>query len=300
MVCGINHGNLALIEEKLNVRVQAPGGKMIFKGKASDIKQAQKVVMRLYERAIEGQTLGAADVRSALSFTPDKANKPKANTLQFGSGKQRVTARNPAQQAYLHLLQDAQNDLVFGLGAAGTGKTFLAIAYGASLLVANRIERLVIARPALEAGERLGFLPGDIAEKIDPYMIPIWDALEQTIGSAMLARLRDQGKIQVAPLAFMRGRTLSDAFVVLDEGQNASIGQMQMVLTRLGEGSKIVVTGDADQSDLPKGQASGLVHAVRILDGVKGVAIHEFCADDVVRHPLVVRIVKAYEADRKS
>ncbi|MBL4597148.1 MAG: PhoH family protein [Robiginitomaculum sp.] len=299
MVCGINHSNLTYIEQKLNVILHAPGGKMLFEGAQTQVDKARQIIRRLYQRALAGETIGEPQVRSELSFTANDEAEPTLEHLQFGAGRRSVSARNPAQQIYLRMLMDQKNDLVFGIGPAGTGKTFLAIAYGASLLLAKRIERLIVARPALEAGERLGFLPGDLAEKVDPYMIPIWDALHQTMGQQMLDRLREQGKIEIAPLAFMRGRTLSDALVVLDEAQNASIAQMQMVLTRLGEGGRMVVTGDPGQSDLPRAQRSGLAHAVQILDGIKGIGVHQFTANDVVRHPLVARIVRAYEADQK-
>ena len=188
---------------------------------------------------------------------------------------------------------------MFGVGPAGTGKTYLAVAYGASLLLRGEVDRLVVARPAVEAGERLGFLPGDLTEKVDPYLAPIWEALADLMGAEALRRRRDRGEIEVAPIAFMRGRTLSQAFVIVDEAQNASRLQMKMVLTRLGEGARMAVTGDPSQVDLINRADSGLAHAVSILEGVKGVAVSRFEASDVVRHPLVERIVKAYDADDK-
>ena len=186
---------------------------------------------------------------------------------------------------------------MFGLGPAGTGKTFLAVAYGASLLLRGEVDRLIVTRPAVEAGERLGFLPGDLSEKVDPYLAPIWEALLDLVGAETLRRRRERGEIEVAPIAFMRGRTLSHAFVIVDEAQNTSRLQMKMVLTRLGEGARMAVTGDPSQVDLLNPRDSGLSHAVGILEGVKGVGVARFEASDVVRHPMVERIVKAYDAD---
>jgi phosphate starvation-inducible PhoH-like protein len=206
-----------------------------------------------------------------------------------------VAAKTAAQARYLELL--AEYELVFALGPAGTGKTFLAVAHGAGLLVSGEVDRLIITRPAVEAGERLGFLPGDLLEKVDPYMAPIFEALTDILGAEQLRRRRDRGEIEVAPIAFMRGRTLSHAFVIVDEAQNASRLQMKMVLTRMGEGARMAVTGDPSQVDLLNLSDSGLAHASSILDGVKGVAVMRFAAEDVVRHPLVERIVKAYDAD---
>jgi phosphate starvation-inducible PhoH-like protein len=206
-----------------------------------------------------------------------------------------IGAKTAAQARYLDLL--ATHDLVFGAGPAGTGKTFLAVAHGASLLLRGEVDRLVVTRPAVEAGERLGFLPGDMNEKVDPYMAPVWEALSDILGPDQLRRRRDKGEIEVAPIAFMRGRTLNHAFVIVDEAQNASRLQLKMVLTRLGEGARMAVTGDPSQVDLVNPNDSGLPHAMRLLDGVEGVAIARFEASDVVRHPLVERIVKAYDAD---
>jgi phosphate starvation-inducible PhoH-like protein len=206
-----------------------------------------------------------------------------------------VAPKTAAQGRYLDLL--ANHELVFGLGPAGTGKTFLAVAYGASLLLRGEVDRLIVTRPAVEAGERLGFLPGDLSEKVDPYLAPIWEALLDLVGAETLRRRRERGEIEVAPIAFMRGRTLAHAFVIVDEAQNTSRLQMKMVLTRLGEGARMAVTGDPSQVDLLNPRDSGLSHAVGILEGVKGVGVARFEASDVVRHPMVERIVKAYDAD---
>jgi phosphate starvation-inducible PhoH-like protein len=206
-----------------------------------------------------------------------------------------ITAKTAAQAAYLDMM--SRCELVFGIGPAGTGKTFLAVAHGASLLLRGEVDRLIVTRPAVEAGERLGFLPGDLTEKVDPYMAPIWEALNDILGAEQLRRRRDKGEIEVAPIAFMRGRTLSAAFVIVDEAQNATRLQMKMVLTRLGEGSRMAVTGDPTQIDLLNPADSGLAHAVSILEKVKGVGVTRFTAEDVVRHPLVERIVNAYDKD---
>jgi phosphate starvation-inducible PhoH-like protein len=252
-------------------------------------------VAAIAARADSGLEVGESDVRAAVAAA--RAGEPHAATapvLPIGR-RGAVAAKTPAQARYLEDL--AACELVFGVGPAGTGKTFLAVAYGAALLMRGEVDRLVITRPAVEAGERLGFLPGDLKEKVDPYLAPIWEALNDLMGAEALGRRRERGEIEVAPLAFMRGRTLGHAFVIVDEAQNATRLQMKMVLTRLGEGARMVVTGDPSQVDLPNVRDSGLAHAVSILEGVKSVAVARFQASDVVRHPLVERIVKAYDAD---
>jgi phosphate starvation-inducible PhoH-like protein len=206
-----------------------------------------------------------------------------------------VAPKTATQAEYLQAL--SKNELVFGLGPAGTGKTFLAVAHGAGLLLRGEVDRLIVSRPAVEAGERLGFLPGDLTEKVDPYMAPVWEALTDILGAEQLRRRREKGEIEVAPIAFLRGRTLAHAFVIVDEAQNATRLQMKMVLTRLGEGARMVVTGDPTQIDLVNIRDSGLAHAVGLLEGVKGIGVTRFTAEDVVRHPLVERIVRAYDAD---
>src|SRR5205085_2560766 len=203
--------------------------------------------------------------------------------------------KTATQAEYLQAL--ASHGLVFGLGPAGTGKTFLAVAHGAGLLLRGEVDRLIVSRPAVEAGERLGFLPGDLTEKVDPYMAPVWEALTDILGAEQLRRRREKGEIEVAPIAFLRGRTLAHAFVLVDEAQNATRLQMKMVLTRLGEGARMVITGDPSQIDLVNQNDSGLAHAVGLLDGVKGIGVVRFGAEDVVRHPLVERVVRAYDAD---
>ncbi len=297
-LCGIHHRNITQIEQILSVKIHAPGGQVVIEGGRNSVSRAGQVVERLYVRALAGETITDGEVRAALAFVETGTRIVKQDQISFGAGRKKIVARNPAQQKYMHALKDPDFDLVFGAGPAGTGKTFLAIAYGVSLLLAKRVKQMVVARPALEAGERIGFLPGDLEEKVDPYMMPIWDAFYQTLGVEQLNRMREQEKIQIAPLAFMRGRTFSDAYIVLDEAQNATIGQMQMVLTRLGDGGTMVVAGDPDQSDLPSGITSGLSHALGILENVEGVSCNRFTANDVVRHPLVARIIKAYDEDK--
>jgi phosphate starvation-inducible protein PhoH and related proteins len=295
-VCGINSENIVRIEQAFDVLIEAPGDGFVIQGSTEAQRQAKAVLVALISEAKSGAELDEDHVRAAIRFAQKGDAISAKDGFHVPRSRRLISPRNPAQKIYLKLLKGAGADLVFGVGPAGTGKTFLAVCYGASLLAERKIDKLIIARPAVEAGERLGFLPGDMTEKIDPYMLPVWDALNEALGSEMVLKRRAEGRIEVAPLAFMRGRTLSHAFVILDEAQNATIGQMQMVLTRLGQGSRMIVTGDPSQSDLPSAQPSGLAHALSILDGVKGCAIARFTQKDVVRHPLVARIVEAYEA----
>ena len=280
----------ALIEDAFHVLVETPGGGVSVNGEARARRGAKQAIEALAARADEGLEITQADVRVAI----DSARRGSGGGAPVGR-RGAVAAKTAAQARYLEAL--ASHDLVFSLGPAGTGKTFLAVAHGAGLLVSGEVDRLVVTRPAVEAGERLGFLPGDLLEKVDPYMAPVMEALTEILGAEPLRRRRDRGEIEVAPIAFMRGRTLAHAFVIVDEAQNASRLQMKMVLTRMGEGARMAVTGDPSQVDLLNVNDSGLVHAAAILDGVKGVAIMRFVAEDVVRHPLVERIVKAYDAD---
>ena len=287
---GQNGRHAALFEDAFDVLLETPGGGVTLNGKAESRRRAKQALQIIAQRADEGLEVAQADVRVAI----DQARRGAGGGGPIGR-RGAVAAKTAAQARYLDLL--SHNDLVFALGPAGTGKTFLAVAHGAGLLVAGEVDRLVITRPAVEAGERLGFLPGDLLEKVDPYMAPIFEALTDILGAEQLRRRRDRGEIEVAPIAFMRGRTLAHAYVIVDEAQNASRLQMKMVLTRMGEGARMAVTGDPSQVDLPNPGDSGLAHAVSILDGVKGVAVMRFAAEDVVRHPLVERIVKAYDAD---
>lgn len=291
-VTGPASRHAALIEDAFRVLIEAPGGGVTLAGDAHARTMAKRAIQHLAERADAGVEVSDADVRVAVGQARSGDSAPGGGL----SGRRgAVAAKTPAQARYLDLMDN--HDLVFGLGPAGTGKTFLAVAHGAQLLLRRQVERLVVTRPAVEAGEKLGYLPGDLKEKVDPYMAPVWQALTDIMGKREMERRRDDGQIEVAPIAFMRGRTLAHAFVIVDEAQNTTRLQMKMVLTRLGEGARMVVTGDPTQIDLVNPRDSGLAHAVGILEGVEGVAAARFTHDDVVRHPLVARIVRAYDAD---
>ena len=294
-VSGPSSRHAALIEDAFRVLVETPGGGVRLKGDAKGRAGAKRAVQAIVERLANGAAVAESDVRLAIATARSGEPGPGGSTPLPVGRRGAIVAKTAAQAAYLDAL--TRCELVFGVGPAGTGKTFLAVAHGASLLLRGEVDRLIVTRPAVEAGERLGFLPGDMNEKVDPYMAPIWEALNDILGADQLRRRRDKGEIEVAPIAFMRGRTLNQAFVVCDEAQNATRLQMKMVLTRLGEGSRMAVTGDPSQVDLPNRGDSGLAHAVGILDGVKSVAVARFKAEDVVRHPLVERIVRAYDAD---
>jgi phosphate starvation-inducible PhoH-like protein len=285
--------HFARIEQKLDVSIDMRGNLVAVEGQSRE--RAAAILRALYARLESGESITLAEVDAEIRFTDSgRVNAPGA--LRTASSRA-VRPRSHAQSAYLDLMRECP--LVFGIGPAGTGKTYLAAAFAAHMLHEKRVERLILSRPALEAGERLGFLPGDLKEKIDPYLRPLYDALFDVLGDKA-RRLIEQGVIEVAPLAFMRGRTLSRAFVILDEAQNTTGAQMKMVLTRLGEDSHMVVTGDPSQSDLPGGRAEGLNEALSILEGVEGVGVARFAEKDVVRHPLVARIVAAYTRSGKS
>jgi len=296
---GNQHRNFVRIEQKLGVRVAMRGNLIAVEGAGDARERAASVLRALYARLEANETVSAPEIDAEIRFaTHENAMIPSSEfgTPSIKTASSRVVrARSPAQGAYLDLMRT--HPLVFGIGPAGTGKTYLAAAFGAHLLHERRVERLILSRPAMEAGERLGFLPGDLKEKIDPYLRPLYDALFDVMGNNV-PRLMETGVIEVAPLAFMRGRTLARAFVILDEAQNCTSVQMKMFLTRLGEDSRMVVTGDPSQSDLPGGRAEGLGEALRILSGVEGVATAQFNENDVVRHALVSRIVRAYDSQR--
>ena len=290
---GAHEKNFVRLEQVLGVRLASRGNLVAVEG--DNRERAAAILKSLYARLKAGESITLAEVDAELRFTEagrDVAgDEGRGGAIRTASG--RVTRpRTPAQATYLEQMRE--HPLVFGIGPAGTGKTYLAAAFAAHMLQERWVERIILSRPAIEAGERLGFLPGDLNEKIDPYLHPLSDALFDVLGDKA-ARLREQGVIEVAPLAFMRGRTLTRAFVILDEAQNATSAQMKMALTRLGEDSQMVVTGDRTQSDLPGGRAEGLDEALQILEGVEGVGIARFSQADVVRHPLVGRIVAAYD-----
>ena len=308
LVFGLYDQNIAKIERKLEVSAVANGNHVIIKGAPEACEQARRVLEILYERVRRGQAITLGDVDGAIEegalqgslFPKDKAAEPARNVFeQIGTRKRgMVRARNAAQDLYLRLLK--KHELVFAEGPAGTGKTWLAVGHAVSLLEQGVVERLILSRPAVEAGERLGFLPGDMREKVDPYLRPIYDALYDFMDGRTVERGMQTGMIEVAPLAFMRGRTLTGSCVLLDEAQNATSMQMKMFLTRLGEGSRMIITGDPTQTDLPPGQKSGLSEAVGLLSELEGVGHVRVRAADVVRHDLVRRIVDAYEASGRE
>ena len=293
-VAGPASRHAALIEDAFNVLMETPGGGVSIDGDAKSRAGAKQVVAALAAQADSGREVTEADVRVAIGAARSGTGKSPAGGLPSGRRGQ-VAPRTPGQARYLDSLNKCE--LVFGLGPAGTGKTFLAVAHGAGLLLRGEVDRLIVSRPAVEAGERLGFLPGDMNEKVDPYMAPVWEALTDILGAEQLRRRREKGEIEVAPIAFLRGRTLSHAFIIIDEAQNTTRLQMKMVLTRIGEGSRMAVTGDPTQIDLVNAAESGLAHAVGLLEGVEGVGVNRFTAEDIVRHPMVERIVRAYDAD---
>lgn len=292
--------NLVAIENRLGVYIAARGNKLQIEGEAEAAARARDVMTGLYNRIVAGQEIdsGAVEAVIAMSAEPtldgiirhDVAEPPK---VMIRTRKKTIVPRSATQVTYMEAL--TRNDIIFALGPAGTGKTYLAVAQAVSQLITGSVDRLILSRPAVEAGERLGFLPGDMKDKVDPYLRPIYDALYDTLPAEQVERRIASGEIEIAPLAFMRGRTLANAFIVLDEAQNTTIAQMKMFLTRFGEGSRMVVCGDPKQVDLPQPGISGLADAVARLHGVDGIAMVPFGVGDVVRHPVVGRIVQAYE-----
>ncbi len=295
--------NLATIEQRLGIEAVARGNQVTLRGPGEALARARLALDMLYVRLQSGQNIAPGDVEGAVRMAvaseeqmhlPSLEPRGRLTMAQVGTRRRTVVARTPTQDAYIRAFDRAE--LVFGIGPAGTGKTYLAVAYAAQMLERGIVDRLILSRPAVEAGERLGFLPGDMREKVDPYLRPLYDALHDMMPPDKVERGLGSGMIEVAPLAFMRGRTLANAVIILDEAQNTTSMQMKMFLTRLGENSRMIITGDPSQIDLPPGQMSGLVEATRLLDGVSGIAHVRFAAADVVRHPLVGRIVEAYDA----
>jgi len=301
---GDGEQTLRQLERSLGVEIHARGNELRIRGPEAKTALARRVLEELYQLLKSGQGVGGGDVRHVIKMMSDEPEvqlKDVYENILRGSLKM-IRAKNLAQRRYVDLIQ--KHDIAIAVGPAGTGKTYLAMAMAVDALNRREISRIILTRPAVEAGERLGFLPGDLAEKVDPYMRPLYDALRDMMDVDKAARLIERGTIEVAPLAFMRGRTLNDSFVILDEAQNTTGEQMKMFLTRLGNNSKAVITGDVTQIDLPAGTESGLVEAVRVLRAVRGIGIIEFAATDVVRHPLVQSIIQAYaqasDAARRS
>ena len=299
-LCGEFDKNLAKIEQQLDVQIIRRGNQLDIFGPNEAASEAHGVLSNLYERLENGKSVEFADIDRALRMNAendDQLEMFSKSSVEIKTRKKPVEPRTDAQKAYVHSLME--NELAFGIGPAGTGKTYLAVAVAVSKFISGDVDRIILSRPAVEAGEKLGYLPGDMKDKVDPYMQPLYDALNDFLPGKQLAKLIEEKRIEIAPLAFMRGRTLANAFVVLDEAQNATSMQMKMFLTRLGEGSRMVITGDRSQVDLPRGVVSGLSDAERLLKGIKGVGFNYFTSKDVVRHPLVAAIIEAYDDDSK-
>ena len=301
-LCGEFDRNLAEVEQKLEVQIIRVGNELAIHGAPDSMARAGEVLQALYERLESGKEVQSADIdrEIRMGHVIEEEDAPADQLEMFSGGKveiktrkKLVEPRTEAQKAYVRSL--FENELAFGIGPAGTGKTYLAVAVGVNMFIQGHVDRIVLCRPAVEAGERLGFLPGTQEEKVDPYMQPLYDALNDFLPGKQLQKLREEKQIEIAPLAFMRGRTLANAFVVLDEAQNATAMQMKMFLTRLGEGSRMVITGDRSQVDLPRGVNSGLADAERILKHIPAISFNYFTGKDVVRHPLVAAIIEAYE-----
>jgi phosphate starvation-inducible PhoH-like protein len=290
--------NLKHLEALFNVRIRTQGHDLLVEGDSPDLDRVDRVVGQLSSLMREGYKLSNADVKTASDLVAQDGAVDLRDHFLKGSltpgGKRRIAPKTATQRKYLDAIE--QRDIVFGIGPAGTGKTYLAMAQAVAFLVAKKVNRIILARPAVEAGEKLGFLPGDLQEKVNPYLRPLYDALYDMLDAERVARYLERGTIEIAPIAFMRGRTLNDSFVILDEAQNTTSEQMKMFLTRLGFGSKAVITGDITQIDLPAGRASGLVEAMKVVSGIDGISFVYFDERDVVRHKLVQQIVKAYEA----
>ena len=296
-IFGVQEGNLRTLERLTGLKARARGTQVTLSGEAAEVRFGRHMLEQLYLVAKRGVSLQPVDVERAIrtanrDSSSDLVTMMTAPLFTTRRGR-RIVPKTPAQKVYVDAI--AAHDVVFGIGPAGTGKTYLAMVKAVDALLNKEVQRIVLCRPAVEAGEKLGFLPGDLADKVDPYLRPLYDALNDLLDFDKVGRLMDRGAIEVAPLAFMRGRTLNDSFVILDEAQNSTSEQMKMFLTRLGFDSKAVITGDVTQTDLPAGRDSGLLDARRILGEIEGIAFCQFTDVDVVRHPLVQQIVKAYE-----
>ncbi len=299
---GTRESHLRLLQSELGVEVHARGNEVRLSGTEESVEVARVVLEQLYGVLRSGRTVRSRDVREAIGMVVEKPDvdlkQVYEDVLSHVGSRRMIRAKNLSQRRYVELIRS--HDVAIATGPAGTGKTYLAMAMAIAALNRKEVARVILTRPAVEAGERLGFLPGDLAEKVNPYMRPLYDALHDMMDFERVTRLSQRDVIEVAPLAFMRGRTLNDSFVILDEAQNTTTEQMKMFLTRLGYGSKAVITGDVTQVDLPTGTASGLSEAVRILKGVKGIGLMNFSRADVVRHPLVQSIIEAYESNSST
>lgn len=298
LLFGERDQHLLKIENSLGVLIKARGNQLIVTGESGSVVAAQNVLNRLYDRLKKGLVVSIAEVDTALRMILASSMNVSSQVQEsfeviIPTRRRVISPRTPGQTNYIHALQ--KNDLVFAIGPAGTGKTYLAVATAVSALLSGQVQRIILSRPAVEAGERLGFLPGDLKEKVDPYLRPLYDALYDMLPSEQVNKRLASGEIEIAPLAFMRGRTLSKAYIILDEAQNTTISQMKMFLTRMGEDSRMVITGDLSQVDLPPGNLSGLKDSIEKLNNIEGIAINYFNENDVVRHPLVSKIVRAYD-----
>ena len=295
LLLGDHDRHLVRIEQALGVRLSCRGNRVAIAGDASRVDVAQEMLRGLWRRLERGESVGQPEIEAAIRMS-DAENDPRlplSDTPAIRTRRGVVAARSPGQAVYMEAL--TAHEMVFGVGPAGTGKTYLAVAQAVAMLQAGKVERIVLSRPAVEAGERLGFLPGDLKEKIDPYLRPLYDTLHDMMPADQVTRRMTNGEIEVAPLAFMRGRTLAHCYAILDEAQNTTAMQMKMFLTRMGEGTRMVVTGDLSQVDLPNGVRSGLRDALDTVEGIQGIGVVRFEQRDVVRHPLVARIVGAYD-----
>lgn len=301
VLVGVNDVNIRLIERMLNVEILSFGNQITLKGSATDVENAKTAMDILYEKASKGHVIGEQEVKAAVRIcggVGSAKEKQDLSEIVLKTKKRYIYPRSQTQAEYITKM--IQNELVFGLGPAGTGKTYLAVALAVSMMLEGAVDKIILSRPAVEAGENLGFLPGDLKEKVDPYLRPLYDALYEMLPAEQVDKKLALGEIEIAPLAFMRGRTLSNAFVILDEAQNTTPMQMKMFLTRLGENSRMVVNGDLSQVDLPRGVVSGLRDALDTLKGIGNIGSVSFSANDVVRHGLVAKIVKAYEEKSKK
>ncbi|MDE2444688.1 MAG: PhoH family protein [Alphaproteobacteria bacterium] len=289
---GQHDAHLALIEQKLGVAIVPRGNRLSIRGDQNSAELARAVLVQLYTKAARGAEINKGEIEGAIRMVKI-ADEKTTGESGVRTRRKTVSARTANQGAYIEMIR--KNELVFGVGPAGTGKTYLAVACAAEALMNGEVDRIILSRPAVEAGERLGFLPGDMKEKVDPYLRPLYDALYDMMPQSNVAKALAENQIEIAPLAFMRGRTLASSFIILDEAQNTTPMQMKMFLTRLGEGSRMVITGDPSQVDLPYGVTSGLDDALSILNGVSGIGITHFETSDIVRHALVGRIVAAYD-----